>query len=144
MRAAPVSPRRGRDPVQDRLATAIFVAALVHGLVIMGVKFGAPILDDGPLPTLEILLVPNGPDEPQPNDDAAYLAQRTQKGSGTSEAARRSSLPEARPQPPDSPELPVDPELERPPTETARGQGSVLAQRRLDAERLPTGAEETT
>jgi len=54
--------RRRRDPVQDRLATAVFVAALVHGLVILGVKFGAPIVADQPLPTLEILLVPTGPD----------------------------------------------------------------------------------
>jgi protein TonB len=136
------SRRRPRDPVQDRLATAIFVAALVHGLVIMGVKFGAPIFDDAPLPTLEILLVPTGPDDPQPNDAAAYLAQRTQKGSGTSEAAKRSSLPEARPQPDEVPDEPVDAEREPAPPDLARGQGSVLAGRRLDAERLPTGSDE--
>ena len=134
--------RRGRDPVQERLATAIFVAALVHGLVIMGVKFGAPLVADQPLPTLEILLVPTGPDDPQPNDGAAYLAQRTQKGSGTSEAARRSSLPETRPQPPDATEAPIDPALEETEVDSARGQGSILAQRRLEAERLPTGSEE--
>ena len=86
--------RRRRDPAQDRLATAVFVAALVHGLVILGVRFGAPIVADQPLPTLEILLVPTGPDEAEPNDSAAYLAQRTQRGSGTSDDVRRSSLPE--------------------------------------------------
>jgi protein TonB len=138
MSASRLSRRRQRDPVQDRLATAIFVAALVHGLVIMGVRFGAPIMADPPLPTLEILLVPSGPDDRQSNDDAAYLAQRTQMGSGTSEAAKRSSLPEARPFDPAE----GDPELERAAMEIARGQGSALARRRLDAARLPTGATE--
>ena len=89
MAALPRFRRRTHDPANDRLATAVFVAALVHGLVIMGVKFSAPAPDTQPLPTLEILLVPTGPDDRQPNDEAAYLAQRTQKGSGTSEAARR-------------------------------------------------------
>ena len=138
--SALVSRRRRRDPAQDRLATAIFVAALVHGLVILGVKFGAPIVADPSLPTLEILLVPNGTDEPQPNDSAAYLAQRTQKGSGSSEAAKRSSLPEARPA--DPTQAPVEPELERTAVEVARGQDSVLARRRLEAERLPTGSNQ--
>jgi protein TonB len=108
--------RRRRDPATDRLATAVFVAALVHGVVIMGVKFSAPALDDRPLPTLEILLVPPGPDDPEANEGAAYLAQRNQQGSGTSEEAKRSSLPEAQPQQaPDALDLPVDPELERSP-----------------------------
>ena len=49
---------------EDRLATAVFVAALFHGLVILGLKFSAPTSDDRPLPTLEVLLVPDG--EPVP------------------------------------------------------------------------------
>jgi protein TonB len=142
MAALPRFRRRNHDPAHDRLATAVFAAALVHGLVIMGVKFSGPATDTPPLPTLEILLVPSGPDDPQPNDEAAYLAQRTQKGSGTSEAARRASLPEARPRPPDALDLPVDPELQPMPRESALGQGSILAQRRLDAQRLPTGSDE--
>jgi protein TonB len=134
--------RRRRDPSADRLATAVFVAALVHGLVIMGVKFSALPLDEQPLPTLEILLVPTGADIAEPNEDAAYLAQRSQRGSGTSAEAKRSSLPEARPQPPDAAtELPVDPELEPAAAEVPPGQGSVLARRALEAERLPAGAD---
>ncbi|HET9695087.1 MAG TPA: TonB family protein [Steroidobacteraceae bacterium] len=134
--------RRRRDPATDRLATAVFVAALVHGVVIMGVKFSAPALDDRPLPTLEILLVPPGPDDPEANEGAAYLAQRNQQGSGTSEEAKRSSLPEARPQQaPDALDLPVDPELERSAVDEPAGRGSVLARRALEAERLPAGAE---
>lgn len=138
--AAPLS-RRRRDPANDRLATAVFVAALVHGLVIMGVKFSALPIDDRQLPTLEVLLVPSGPDERESNDDAAYLAQRNQQGSGTSEEAKRSSLPEALRRPPEpTPDLPVDPELEHAAIEASPGQGSVLARRALEAERLPTGA----
>ena len=132
--------RRRRDPAQDRLATAVFVAALVHGLVILGVRFGAPIVADQPLPTLEILLVPTGPDEAEPNDSAAYLAQRTQRGSGTSDDVRRSSLPEDRPA--ESAEGPLDPRLEM--KERARGRDAVLARRRLEAARLPAGSVEPT
>ena len=94
----PVILRRGRDPTGDHLATAIFVAALVHGLVILGVRFSAPPVPDSALPTLEILLVPTGPDDPQANLEAAYIAQRTQQGTGTGMEARRASLPEAQPE----------------------------------------------
>jgi protein TonB len=132
--------RRRRDPANERLATAIFVAALLHGLVILGVRFSAPFTGDEPLPTLEILLVPAGPDDPQANLDAAYLAQRTQKGTGTGDEVRRSSLPEARPE-----ERAASPALE-PDAESVdplepEGSVSVLAGRSLDAERLAVGAE---
>jgi protein TonB len=134
--------RRPRDPASDRLATAVFVAALVHGLLILGVRFSAPAERERPLPTLEIMLVPNGPDDPAPNEDAAYLAQRNQRGFGTSTAAQRSSLPEARPQAPEAgPAVPVDPELEQTPPDDPHGQVSVLARRALEAERLAAGAD---
>ena len=132
--------RRRRDPANERLATAIFVAALLHGLLILGVRFSAPFTGDEPLPTLEILLVPSGPDDPQANLDAAYLAQRTQQGTGTSDEVRRSSLPEARPDERDAgPDLEPDAESLRP--LEPEGSVSVLAGRSLDAERLPVGAE---
>ncbi|HET7204528.1 MAG TPA: TonB family protein [Steroidobacteraceae bacterium] len=134
--------RRRRDPSSDRLATAVFVAALAHGLVIMGVKFSALPLDQHPLPMLEILLVPSGPEAPGSNEDAAYLAQRNQQGSGTSEQAKRSSLPEARPRPPDpAADVAVDPELEPVALEALPGLESVLARRALEAERLPAGTD---
>ena len=133
--------RRRHDPTGDRLATAIFVAALLHGLVILGVRFSAPPVADGALPTLEVLLVPPGPDDPQENQQAAYIAQRTQRGMGTSMEARRASLPEARDEqqaPPDaaSPEAEKRNRLAEP-----AGAVSVLARRALEAERLATGSE---
>ena len=79
---------------EDRLATAVFVAALLHGLVILGVRFTAPSSDDRPLPTLEVLLVPDGPPD-APNPEASYIASRDQRGSGTTREKLRTSLPEA-------------------------------------------------
>ena len=136
----PESLKRRRDPSGDRLATAIFIAALVHGLLILGVKFTAPAHEQT-LPTLEVLLVPSGPDDPQANEKAAYLAQRTQKGNGTGHSAERASLPESEPGASDpSADTPDDPEDQAAPPEPW-GLASVLAQRKIDAERLPTGAE---
>ena len=82
---------RGPD---DGLATAIFAAALLHGIVILGIRFTAPAQDDRALPTLEVLLVPDGPNEAA-NPEAGYLAQRNQHGYGTTLGQRRTSLPEA-------------------------------------------------
>jgi periplasmic protein TonB len=133
--------RRRRDPDGDRLATAIFVAALVHGLTILGLNFTAPAASDYQLPTLEVLLVPPGPDDPHENPDAAYIAQRTQRGQGTSTEAKRASLPEGREEirvPPDA--APNDPDKRRQRDEPD-GAVSVLARRALEAERLATGAE---
>jgi protein TonB len=79
---------------EDRLATAIFAAALIHGLVILGVRFSAPHPVEHPLPTLEVLLVPEGPEETA-NPAASYIASRSQHGSGTARDQQRTSLPEA-------------------------------------------------
>ena len=43
----------------DHLMIAVFVAALLHGLLILGIRFSAPPAER-PLPTLEVLLVPPG------------------------------------------------------------------------------------
>jgi len=79
---------------EDRLVTAIFVAALLHGLVILGVRFSAAPPDRRPLPTLEVLLVPEGATE-EDNASAAYLSSRDQRGAGTARDRQRTSLPEA-------------------------------------------------
>lgn len=133
--------QRRKDPDGDRLATALFVAALLHGLIILGLKFSAPPVRDDALPTLEVLLVPPGPDDPNENAEAAYIAQRTQRGFGLGTEAKRASLPEARdevPPPPDS--VQPDPDKRRRQDEPA-GDVSVLASRALNAQRLATGAE---
>lgn len=78
---------------QDRLATALFVAALLHGLVILGVRFASPPTDRNALPTLEVLLVAEGPEQ-EANLDASYIAQRNQRGTGTTRDRSRPSLPD--------------------------------------------------
>jgi protein TonB len=88
--------RLAQDRPDDRLATAVFAAALLHGVLILGVRFSAPLIPDRTLPTLEVLLVPDGPAEP-PNPTASYIAARNQHGSGTSLKRQRTSLPEASP-----------------------------------------------
>jgi protein TonB len=85
-------PQTGRP--EDRLVTAVFVAALIHGLLILGVRFAAPTSDDRPLPTLEVLLVPDGPADAD-NPEASYIASRSQHGAGTTRERQRASLPEA-------------------------------------------------
>ena len=76
----------------DRLVTALFVAALLHGLVILGVRFASPSAANA-LPTLEVLLVAEGPEQ-EANLDASYIAQRNQRGSGTTPDRAQPSLPE--------------------------------------------------
>lgn len=83
------------DRPQDRLATAVFIAALLHGLLILGVRFTASPAARDALPTLEVLLVQEGPSTQDPNLDAVYMAQRSQQGAGNTQKARRTSLPES-------------------------------------------------
>ena len=76
----------------DRLVTALFIAALLHGLVILGIRFASPSAANA-LPTLEVLLVAEGPEQ-EANLDASYIAQRNQRGSGTTPDRAQPSLPE--------------------------------------------------
>jgi periplasmic protein TonB len=74
--------REGRAPVWDRLLTMVFIVALLHGLIILGVTFNASAGDQGGAPGLEVLLVSDELPEADKNPTATYLAQRTQVGSG--------------------------------------------------------------
>src|SRR5215469_16242069 len=74
--------REGKAPVWERLLTMIFIVALLHGLLIIGVTFNAAAEDKDSAPGLEVLLVSDEVPETDKNPDATYLAQRTQQGSG--------------------------------------------------------------
>jgi protein TonB len=74
--------REGKAPVWERLLTMLFLAALVHGLFIIGVTFNAAAEDKNSAPGLQVLLVSDEVPEADKNPDATYLAQRTQLGSG--------------------------------------------------------------
>jgi len=93
--------REGKAPVWDRLLTMLFLAALLHGLVILGLTFSASAGNRGSAPGLEVLLVSDELPEADKNDSATYLAQRTQLGSGNTRDAgaphnRSSSVPKPR------------------------------------------------
>jgi protein TonB len=112
----------------DRLTVTLFLAALFHLIVILGISFAPPISDSGSVPTLEVLLVNNPLPDSLQNDSANYLAERTQQGSGNS-PDRQTRRPqsggaaETVPGAPDGgPALPV-------PEGEAGGEGELLAGR---------------
>jgi len=77
--------REGTAPVRDRLVMTIFLAAVLHGLVILGITFGSSAPAKDPAPGLEVLLVSDELPPAARNDTATYLAQRTQLGSGNTD-----------------------------------------------------------
>jgi periplasmic protein TonB len=89
--------KEGVAPVQDRLTTTLFLAALAHGIVLLGVSFGAVIASPDAVPTLEVLLVSNETPESHTNPQADYLSQRTQQGSGNTRERRRPVSPQSAP-----------------------------------------------
>lgn len=90
-------PQEGFAPVKDRFTTTLFLAALFHGIIILGVTFAAPRGSSGPIPTLDVVIL-SGPDSKAPDNPAAeYLAQRNQIGSGTSDEMVRPANPASSP-----------------------------------------------
>ncbi len=89
--------REGSAPVRDRLLMTIFVAAVLHGLVILGITFSSGAKGGADAPGLEVLLVSDEVPTAARNDTATYLAQRTQFGSGNTRlsvpARNRASVP---------------------------------------------------
>lgn len=85
--------QEGVAPVGDRLTTTLFLAALFHGIVILGVTFAVPGSDKRPTPTLEVLLLTGEDTRAADNPDAQYLAQRSQQGSGTTAERVRPANP---------------------------------------------------
>jgi len=84
--------------VWDRLLTMLFLAGLLHGLIIVGLTFNAAASDKASAPGLEVLLVSDELPEADKNPTATYLAQRTQVGSGNTRKAvaprnRTASIP---------------------------------------------------
>ncbi|HEY0940742.1 MAG TPA: TonB family protein [Steroidobacter sp.] len=85
--------REGQAPVKDRMTTTLFLAALFHGIVILGITFAAPRGDGNPTPTLEVLLLTSNDTRAADNPDAQYLAQRSQEGAGTTDERVRPANP---------------------------------------------------
>jgi len=87
--------REGIAPTRDRLTTTVFMAALVHGVIIVGVTFGGTNHDKPGAAGLEVLIVSDDVPEARTNPQATYLAQRTQLGSGTPEPGTVARAPRA-------------------------------------------------
>jgi periplasmic protein TonB len=90
--------REGVAPVRDRLMTMVFLAGVLHAMVILGLTFEAAIASGDGAPGLEVLLVSDELPESESNPTATYLAQRTQIGSGNTDESvpprnRASELP---------------------------------------------------
>jgi protein TonB len=62
----------------------LFLAGVFHLILILGISFAPPVASQGDVPTLEVLLVNNALPDSSMNEDANYLAERTQRGSGNS------------------------------------------------------------
>lgn len=89
-------------PAADRLPPMLFLAALIHGIVIIGVTFNAVLGEEfSEAISLEVTIVA----DPDPNvlnpDDSEYLAQASQDGAGNTQEQTR---PTARSESP----VPVD------------------------------------
>jgi protein TonB len=79
------------------MLTTCFLAALLHGIVILGVTFSSTGLsshDDG-APGLEVVLVNERVPAAAQNPNARYLSQRTQLGSGNTAKRERSLIPKS-------------------------------------------------
>ena len=77
------TPIGAETPIRDRLVTTLFLAAVVHGILILGVTFTAGRFNASAAPGLDVqLLAEDAQDEPR-DREAAYLAQASRVGAGT-------------------------------------------------------------
>ncbi len=85
------------EPEPDRLPAMLFLAALFHGILIIGVSFNPALLDDfTDAISLEVTIVAETDQVIERPDKAEYLAQASQEGGGnTAEEVRPSAAPES-------------------------------------------------
>lgn len=78
----------------DRLPAMLFLAALVHGILIIGVTFNAAITDQfADAISLDVTLVADPNQRIDAPDEASYLAQASQKGGGNTTENVRPTAP---------------------------------------------------
>lgn len=81
-------------PRPDRLPPMLFLAALAHGILIIGVTFNAIVGDYfSEAVSLEVTIVADPDTSFDRLDDAMYLAQASKEGSGNTEDQARPSAP---------------------------------------------------
>ena len=78
----------------DRLPAMLFLAALIHGILIIGVTFNAYILDEfSNAISLEVTIVADPDQRIDRPDEAEYLAQASQMGGGNTSDEVRPTAP---------------------------------------------------
>ncbi len=76
--------------VADRLGSMLFLAALAHGIVILGVTFTAdPLPDSETLPSLRVTLLKDSREIERDPDDSEFLADADRRGGGPVEEGQR-------------------------------------------------------
>jgi periplasmic protein TonB len=95
--AATLELGEGRAPVRERLIAMLFLMALLHAIVILGLTFtsGSHGAEDQ-VPQVDVVLVTNEVAAAQKNEHAAYLSQRTQLGAGNTDLPLPVGSPESR------------------------------------------------
>jgi protein TonB len=89
--------KAGLPPAQDRMLTTCFLAALFHGIVILGVTFSSASSKAGgdEAPALEVVLVNDQAPSVAQNPNGQYLSERSQKGSGNTLKRERTLIPKS-------------------------------------------------
>jgi protein TonB len=86
----------GLPPAQDRMLTTCFLAALLHGIVILGITFTATSGSSSDAAAgLEVVLVNDRAPSVAQNPNARYLSERTQLGMGNSMKGERTLIPKS-------------------------------------------------
>lgn len=87
----------------DRLPAMLFLAALIHGVLIIGITFNAVLSDQFNNPiSLEVTIVADPDQSIDRPDEAEYLAQVSQLGGGNTPDQVRASAPLQSPSPVDN------------------------------------------
>jgi periplasmic protein TonB len=88
---APLNRTSARPAIDDRLGSTLFLAALVHGVVILGVTFTAGTFDDDHAsPSLNVTLLVDGRDETAP-EKADFISNRNQHAAGRAASGPRAT-----------------------------------------------------
>jgi protein TonB len=121
--------RRGLPPASDRMLTTCFLAALLHGIIILGVTFGATrsASDNEAAGGLEVVLVNDRVPSVKENPNARYLSERTQLGSGNTLDRERTLIPKSSLMPLDRVGIPSGDGLAEQQAGTDTGQEELIA-----------------
>jgi protein TonB len=88
----------------DRLPAMLFLAALIHGILIIGVTFNATLANQfADAISLEVTIVADPDQQIDLPDEASYLAQASQKGGGNTTEQVRPAAPLQSAMPVDNP-----------------------------------------